>query len=436
MGTLLNWSVAVQAEESFVVAQKKETPAPGPTPMPLPKFYARHVAEGNKLLAQGKLQEAMTEFVVAKNINPDYYPLYIGMGNVYRKTGNTKQAVSHYQQAIRLLNPIYGQAYKKKGDYYSSKGRYSEALVAYWDLLRIDPQAGNQLTLAMKLLKLNKEKDAIKAFETAARIDADYPDPHFLLGNLYYTKNDLKKAIPAYEKAASISSNNPRYHYFLANAYFKNSQAKKQVDQGQLNNAIDSYERAVSLGIYEKNLHFNLGTAYLMQKSFDPSILNFEKAIKMGTNDDEVFYNLGNALYGKAMAIPFTWDGRRSLTDPYKLKQNDTKFALLWRSIKSYEIAVFKNRSYDRAYFDLGVAYYRLSELKPTAQFLSRLITKETAKDYYSKGIGNFKLDISGRAIANFEKFMSLRLNPTDKERRAAGEIIVDIKKTIGAFGG
>lgn len=408
----------------------KKEPKIEATPIPLPKFYARHVEEGNKYLAQNRVTDAMHEFFTAKTINPDYYPTYIGMGKAFIKLGQLEKATEQYQIAVRLLNPSYAADHIKRAEYFVSRRKYRQALADYWEVLKIDPQAGNQYTLAMRHLRFGNEKEAIKAFERAAQIDEDYPDPHFQLGNIQFKNKKMKKAIPFYEKAVLLDPNNPLYHVSLADALYKEGAAKaNKIDLKLVEKAVTHFERALGLGMRQGRVHFNLGTAYLLVGNYDGAIINLQEALQRELRDEDVYYNLGNAFYKKAMTINFKWDERSSLTDPQQLKMNDNKFDYLYRSIQSYQMAIAKKQDYAPVYFDLGVSYYRLAQLKPTAQFISKIVNKNTAKEYFSRGMRYFKTDMHQRALENFQKFTTL--SSDGKMKATAGQLIADLKELL-----
>lgn len=425
------WAVS-SPDDSFQIAQfrRKPTPEPSVTPIPLPRFYARHVEEGNKLLAQNRLQEAMDEFFAAKTINPDYYPTYIGMGNVYRKMGQLDRAVENYQIAVRLLNPSYASEHVLRGDYFAERHQYQKALDDYWDVLRIDPQAGNQYTLAMRHLRFNDEKKAVKAFEAAIAIDEDYAAPQFQLGNLYFHDNKLKKAVDSYKKAVELEPENSLYRFALGTAMYKQATSKAKPDMKMVQDATHEFEQAYALGRRDARLHFNLGTCYIMTEKYDKAIQHLEEAVKRGLRDEEAFYNLGNANFRKAMTINFTWDGYDSLTDPKKLKQNNDKFDYLLKSIMLYELALKQKSDYAQVYYDLGASYYRLSELKLTPKFIPKMLKiLDTREDYNGKGVKNFQPDMLQHAINAFKDFQSH--SSDGKKKAVASKIADDLQKQL-----
>lgn len=404
------------------------------TPMPLPRFYARHVEEGNKLLAQNRITEAIDEFFTAKNINPDYYPTYVGMGDAYQRMGQLETAVDNYQFALRLLNPSYASDRLLRGNYYAQNRAHRRALTEYAEIMKIDPAAGNQYTLAMKNLRFGEDKKAVKAFEEAIKLDDDYPDPHFQLGNLYYRDNKMKKAVPEFEAAAKLETRNPLYHFALATAYYKDATSKKEPDLKVVEQAKKEYEKAQQLGMGNLRLHHNLGTCYLLTKNYDAAINELRQAVSTENQNPDSLYALGNSLYRKAMTINYTWDGAFSLTDSYQRQQNDTKFAYLLQAVRFYKLASRLNEKDPQVRYDMGVAYYRLSELKLTETFIDDMLRdKDSRKFYMDKGVKFFEEDMLQHAHQNFNEFLGL--SSDNKMKENASKINEGLQKRLKEMG-
>ncbi len=407
--------------------RREAEPESSATPMQLPRFYARHVEEGNKLLVENQIQGAIDEFFAAKTINPDYYPTYIGLGNAYRKMGQLDRAVENYQIAVRLLNPSYGSDHVLRGDYFAERRQFQQALNDYWDVLRIDPQAGRQYTLAMRHLRFQDDKKAVKAFEAAIVIDEDYADPHFQLGNLYFRDNKAKKAIDPYKSAVKLDPGNPLYHFALGTALYKEATRKAKSDMRMVDDAKLEFEQALRLGMQLPRLHFNLGTSYILTENYDQAISHLKEAINRGLTDEEAYYNLGNAFFRKGMTIDFKWDGYANLTDLSKRKKNDDKFRNILNAVKAYQISIHKKEDYAPVYYDLGVAFYRLSELKLSPEFIPAMLEDvSTQKDYATRGVKFFRIDMLTRAISDFKRFQSLTNN--SKASANASKIVADLQ--------
>jgi len=389
-------------------------------------------------LAQNHLQEALREFHTALGLKDGYYPALIGVGKVYLKMGRIAEAAASYQKAVEQLDPSYASDHVLRGDYFFENRKYKKAIKDYWEVLRIDPQAGNQYTLAMRHLRHAQDdkkiiRQAVKAFEQAVEIDEDYADPYFQLGNLYFHDDKLKKAVDPYAKAVDIEPKNSLYRFALGTALYKQGTAKAKVDMKAVEDATAEFEEAMVLGRRDARLHFNLGTCYVLLENYDEAIVLLEEAIKRGLRDEEVFFNLGNANFRKAMMIDFTWDGYDSLTTPELQNMNNDKFAHLFKAVQLYELALKQKDDYAQVYYDLGVAYYRLSELKLTPDFIPKVTRDQKSKEeYMAKGVQFFQTDMLQRAVTNFKRFQS---NSSDgKKKSVASKIESDLKKQIKEF--
>jgi len=413
-----------------------KNPIADATPMPLPRFYARHAEEGNKFLIQNHYPEALDEFYTSKNINPDYYPAYIGTGDVYRKMGRLDLAVDNYQSAIRLLNPSYASDRILRGNYYAQNHKLEKAIRDYTDVLRIDPAAGDQFTLAMMELRHDEPQKAVKAFQEAIRLDDDYSDPHFQLGNYYFRDNKVKKAVTPYEEAVKIEPDNPVYRFALGTSYYKDATSKRQPDLKVVEQATRQFKAAEDLQMDLPRLHHNLGTCYLLTNNYDGAVEELKLAIQGKLSDPETFYNYGNALFRKGMTIKYTWDGLSSLTDPKKLALNNDKFDKLIRAVGSYEYALKLKPKYAQVNYDLAVAYYRLSEMKLTEKFMADMVLKDpnAQKNYFAKGVTYFPQDMMARSIQNFDEFIAL--SDDAKLKANAAKLSEAIRKELKDIGG
>jgi len=60
-------------------------------------------------------------------------------GNVYSEKGQYDQAISAYTKALEII-PSYSAAYYNRGNAYSEKGQYDQAIADYTKALAVDPR--------------------------------------------------------------------------------------------------------------------------------------------------------------------------------------------------------------------------------------------------------------------------------------------------------
>jgi lipoprotein NlpI len=121
------------------------------------------------------------------------------LGSLFVKQGRTDEAISHFEQAIRI-KPDYADAHYNLGFSYGALGRYQDAIESYQQAIRIKPDyadAHNNLGVAYGTL--GRLQDAIETFRQAIRIKPDYADAHCNLGNAYLLSGDKGLALEEYK---------------------------------------------------------------------------------------------------------------------------------------------------------------------------------------------------------------------------------------------
>jgi Flp pilus assembly protein TadD len=86
----------------------------------------------------GKVEEAITHYKLALQINPNYAEVHNNLGNALVQQGRAEEAIRHYQQALQI-NPNYADAHHNLGTALQQKGRAAEAISQYQQALQIEP---------------------------------------------------------------------------------------------------------------------------------------------------------------------------------------------------------------------------------------------------------------------------------------------------------
>ncbi len=102
---------------------------------------------------------------------PEYADLHYHCGVVYRRIGQSQDAIRHAEEAVRI-NP-----------------RYVNALIL----------------LAQLYGQTDRLSAGIERLEQAIAAGGDYPDVHYLIGQLYQSSGDLHRARAAYERALDLN---------------------------------------------------------------------------------------------------------------------------------------------------------------------------------------------------------------------------------------
>jgi glycosyltransferase involved in cell wall biosynthesis len=164
------------------------------------------ISEGVELLARG---------VTTAEDNYDIlYELYYHLGIAYSRVQNLKQAVAHYQAAIKL--PIYPMlklgAYNNLGNLFKTAGDLNHAKIAYENALKIDPNfATGHYNLGMTLKAMGLYTDAIACYQKAIGINPNYADAYQNLGVVLLKLGNLQSSLAAFGRAIALhEKNNPQ----------------------------------------------------------------------------------------------------------------------------------------------------------------------------------------------------------------------------------
>ncbi len=94
---------------------------------------------------------------------------------------------------------ILGIALQREGNIAIEEGNYTNAVELLNESLIYSDTAPNRTNLAIAYQRLNQFDKAIVETRKAIAIDSKYPYAHYILGNIYYLKEDYQSALPELE---------------------------------------------------------------------------------------------------------------------------------------------------------------------------------------------------------------------------------------------
>ena len=223
---------------------------------------------------QHRFVECLMKLTELTEIDPGSVHYCAKLANLLDSLGNTNAAIDEYS---RLLQQRPGEAiaHFNIALLYKKQRRYTEALSAYEEAVRLGidqvQDAYSEMgTVYSEMLNADKAREM---FERALEIAPDHIPSLFNLAGLCEESGDKDLAIDLYEKVLSIE---PRYWKALARlAYPKKITADDQDLINRLKTCIDQLKDDT---FAQEVLYFALGKAYDDLESYDEAAVSFVAA--------------------------------------------------------------------------------------------------------------------------------------------------------------
>ena len=186
-----------------------------------PENFENWGGTGSCFLAFGKYYEAMKAYEKALSIEPENSCIMSGVGEIYYQLGDYSRALEAFEQALRL-DIENDFAWNGKGNVLCKLGKYREALEAYESLLTLDyeslPARYNRgVALSRLKSRQNDEEKALEnqlhaAFKKYLELSGKLPEDKIGVegwkyrGLAFAELGEYKEALQAFDRAARYRS--------------------------------------------------------------------------------------------------------------------------------------------------------------------------------------------------------------------------------------
>jgi tetratricopeptide (TPR) repeat protein len=210
-----------------------------------------------------------------------------GLGIALQEQGQIQEAISHYQEAIRL-KPGFADPYANLGDACLQLGQIDEAILQLTQALQRKPEfAEARINLGIALDRSGKPDEAIAQLFEAVQRKPDSVDAHYNLGRVYARMGNSGEAIVQFEQAIQLRPDDAEAHYNLGNI---------RAEQDDMNRAIAEFTTAIRFNPGYANAHNNLGSALAHLGRIDEAIAEFHAALRIKPDFPGAQRNLEYAL--------------------------------------------------------------------------------------------------------------------------------------------
>jgi tetratricopeptide (TPR) repeat protein len=318
---------------------------------------------------EGAAQEAIEYYHTARQLHPDYLPLFVSLGNIYLQLNRLEEAETNFKRALAINENTaaaqygLGQAALSKRSYPDAASHLEKALalapesnrlhyalaMAYRGLGKLD-QAQSHLALSGTVgvrvsdplvdglqdlikgarlhlirgrtaLEARRFSDAVEAFQQAVAAQPDSLPAHFNLGAALSQTGDLAGAVAQFEEVLRLDPNHPDAHYNLGLLLSQSNHGEE---------AIKHLQVAVADNPSDLNARFLLGQELLKVRRFDEAEKELSRVAQADPSNEDALLGwvtimLHQKAYGPALEAlqrgheQFPQKGRTSVTLAYLL---------------------------------------------------------------------------------------------------------------------
>ncbi|MCA9804858.1 MAG: tetratricopeptide repeat protein [Cyanobacteria bacterium HKST-UBA02] len=153
-------------------------------------------------------------------------------------SGKLDQAIEEYGMALQA-NPELGQAHCNLGLIYNQQHRYDEAIAEFRKALAINPQDAITYNGIGAALRAKNDLDgAIKNWQTAISLKDDLATAHYNLGAAYEMRKEYDKALDQYQRATESDNR-------LGEAYYRTGLIMSR--ENRLEDAKEQFTKALKV---------------------------------------------------------------------------------------------------------------------------------------------------------------------------------------------
>jgi len=158
----------------------------------------------------GKHQAAAESFRRAIELDPRAHKAWDNLGLAAEALGDVVQAQQHYLKALALVHkdhPRYDVVYANFADLLIKLGNYQRAFDLAAEAAQRNPNEPRNFFLAGKaLVQLGRGDISVRWFEQAIALNPDYPEPHYVLSQVYRRLGrdaDAARALKSFQAAST-----------------------------------------------------------------------------------------------------------------------------------------------------------------------------------------------------------------------------------------
>ena len=355
---------------------------------------------------RGLTEEALKNFEQAASIEPKNSQAYMYLGRIYLSQELYLKALKEFNTAISL-NPMEAYAYYYRGKTYFKQRMFRNALSDFQRALEIlpdenrfkldkthlmneqqrylarhnpEPQESQEAAYYYKrgisYFHKGLDKEALREFLLAERLEPQNPSVHMYLGKAYLSQGLYLMAVEELNTALELNPGKAYAYYYRGKAYY---------EQELLSNAIEDFQSALKISPFEPVLKIALASALIDMENFALAANHIVGVLrKKGPGDPLLWDKLATCyarmkLYSRAIGTlkmtlkiaPKSAEIRHHLADVY-FEQGEYH-----KAMEMYLSAIEQNPDLFEAYLNLGICYHRKNDYSQARSYLNKVLESD-----------------------------------------------------------
>jgi tetratricopeptide (TPR) repeat protein len=219
---------------------------------------------------RAELEEALSNFNRALELDPNATWTYTFRGNVYRWMGEYQQAIKDFDSALEL-NPKNTEAYAYRGLAYSRQGNYQQALEDSNRALELNPKEGwSYVSRSMVSRRLGEYQRAIEDCNIAIQLDPENASRAYLHRGIAYCElKDYQQAIQDLDLAIE------RDPYYFLNYLWRGIAFEELKDYQQ---ALQNFDQAIERSPKNALVFSRRALVYLKLKATQQAMTDYMRS--------------------------------------------------------------------------------------------------------------------------------------------------------------
>ncbi len=250
---------------------------------------------------EGRFNDAIRRYQIARTLRPDYVAVFVNLGNIFLELNRLEEAKESFS-AVLAIDKNNPAAHYGLGQLAASKRNYAEAVDHFGQTLAQVPGANRvHYSLAMAYRGLGNAEKAKAHLAQQGSVGVRVADPlvdglrdlitgervYLARGKIAFEAGRYADAVTEFRKAVAAKPDS-------VTARINLGATLTQV--GDLNGAVEQFEEALKIEPGRVNAHYNLAVLLARQNKHEPAITHLRSALSIEENDLNARFLLAQEL--------------------------------------------------------------------------------------------------------------------------------------------